>query len=386
MNREELLHAMNDIATLGETRALTDDELANYGDLEAALKAFQATDELRARNSAYNTAVSPIVKAVAAKGGDVEKRAFENYLRTGIDLELRAQSIGTPSEGGYLVNEIFRDKLVERQISYGGLANVAEQVTTDSGAPMSWPVVADWNEDAATITAEAAAFTTGGDIVFDQDNLNVFKYTTEGAGNLPLRVSVEMLQDAGFDVSGYVAKVFADRLARLQATHFATGTGSGQPLGLIYGDTDIEVDTWNYAALLEVESTLDPAYLDGASWIMHSSTWAAIRGMQDLDDRPLLLDGQGVSGSSISRTLLGYNVVIDNSFPAFGSATGNYAAFGRLRDAYVVRRLTNGITVVVDPYARKANGEVEYVGYQRVGGTVQDPNAYVTIGKTEDSA
>jgi len=53
-------------------------------------------------------------------------------------------------------------------------------------------------------------------------------------------------------------------------------------------------------------------------------------------------------------------------------------AFGDFREAYVVRRVRE-LEVIADPYARKMNGQVEYVAWQRAGGTVQNRCAYILI-------
>jgi HK97 family phage major capsid protein len=76
--------------------------------------------------------------------------------------------------------------------------------------------------------------------------------------------------------------------------------------------------------------------------------------------------------------LLGYPVVIDNYAPNAANDT-NFMAFGDFREAYLWRNVAD-VNVIQDPYARKSNGEVEYVAWHRAGGTVQNRCAYVIIG------
>ena len=83
----------------------------------------------------------------AEKRDDTLERAFSSYLRTGKEnadlVELRAQSEGTGTEGGFLVPDGFRDKLVERMKAFGGLAQVVENLSTSDGRNLPWPTIDD---------------------------------------------------------------------------------------------------------------------------------------------------------------------------------------------------------------------------------------------------
>jgi HK97 family phage major capsid protein len=65
--------------------------------------------------------------------------------------------------------------------------------------------------------------------------------------------------------------------------------------------------------------------------------------------------------------------------PLLSSAGDTFPiAYGDFREAYVIRRVAN-LVVVVNPYSRAANGEVEFTAWERADGNIQNRNAYVIL-------
>lgn len=380
------LQAIIDGATAedGTPRAMTEDEQERYAALEQELRRLQSDQEIRARQAAYLT---PVVTRGARGGGKAvseEQRAFSHWLRTG--QETRALSKGTDAAGGYLVPDEWRDKLVECIRTFGGFINEAEQITTSDGRTMFWPTIDDGTNEAA-ITAEAAAFTGGADPTFSEGNLGAYKYTTTGAGNNPLKVSVELLQDSMIDLDSKLRELFGRRIHRKQARDAVVGTGSGQPKGILNGTADFNLSTTNtwdqtnngWEDLVDIETILDDEYLQNAKWLMNKTTYAQIRKLKDGNGRPLInTSTDGISGRVGGRELMGYPVIIDSYAPNAADNT-NFMAFGDFRQAYIWRTVAD-LSVIQDPYTSKSTGQVEYVAWQRGSGTVQNRCAYVLIG------
>lgn len=385
------LQAIIDGATSddGTERPLTDEEAARYEELERELRKAEKDQELRARQKAYLTPVRGLrTDGDRSKDKDAENRAFNRWIRSlGSEVETRTLSRGTDTAGGYLVPDEWRDKLVECMRSFGGFINEAEQVNTSHGRTMYWPTIDDGTNEGA-IVAESAAFAGGADPSFGEGNLGAYKYTTTGAGNNPLRVTVELIQDSMIDIDARLRDLMGRRIHRKEARDAVVGTGSGQPKGILNGTADFTLSTTNlwdqtnngWQDLVTIETLLDDEYLNNAKWLMNRTTYAQLRTLSDSNGRPLIgMGDNGIDqGIGRQRTLLGYPVVIDNYAPNAATAT-NFMAFGDFREAYVWRRVAE-LNVIQDPYARKSNGEVEYVAWERAGGTVQNRCAYVIIG------
>jgi HK97 family phage major capsid protein len=390
---EEILAALAAIIEEAGAEALTDDQAERYEQLETELAVAQRDVQIRSRQQAYETPVPGFnvgrEVAVTQEGTELD-RAFDHYLRTGVAnqdiVELRAQQVGTDSEGGYLVSPQFRQKLVEVQAAYGGLAAEVDSFTTERGGTVEYPSLDD-TANVGDITAEEAAFADGDDLAFGTVTLGAFKYTSSGAGTTtPLRVSVELLQDAEFDVQGLVSRALGTRIARKQAADWVNGNGTTLPFGILHdgltADVVLDVEaTIDYDELLDVEDALDPAYEQNAKWVFSKSTWTAIRRIVDDAGRPIIFDqaASGIGGRP-EKQLLGYPVVLDQACNARtqDGVDGGFALLGDLREAYVIRRVKN-LTVVVNPYTRMNNGQVEYVAWERADGNIQNRSAYVTL-------
>lgn len=391
MTVEEILAAMQavideatDSADPAAEPALTDEQASRYEALEGQLKRAQKSAEIQKRNAAYNS-VKPVVSHTTANTDNTLDRAFSDYLRTGhvnSDMtQLRAQAEGTGSAGGFLVPDTFRNKLVERMKAFGGIANVVETYTTGDGSPVNWPTIDD-TANVGEIVAEGGTFASGADMTFGEANLGAYKYMAGGGSNLPLRVSVELLQDAAFDVEGLISRKLGERIARIQATHLVSGTGVAQPLGIKTGLTGVQSvgATITYADLVTYIHSVDPEYRKSARWAFNDASLAIIRKLVDGDNRPLIQPaGSGLEGSPGGDSLLGYPVTIDQAFPTFAAnTTTNWGVFGDLTEGYVVRRVKD-VQIVVDPYGRAANGQVQFTAWARMDATQQNTNAYVAL-------
>lgn len=393
---EAILTDMQAVLDGAQGRNLTADEVTTYTGLEAELATARASEGIRNRDAGYRTVVHG---PGAARTGHVDEtgptdleRAFNTYLRTGkVTAEMtalqpsNALSEGTGSEGGYLVPDSFRTKLVERLKAYGGIATVAEEINTSDGRPLPWPTVDDV-ANVGEIVEEGGTFSAGADIVFGTASLGAYSYMSGGPSSSPVRVSRELLQDAAFDVEALISRLLGIRIGRIQAVHLARGSGVGQPLGLLTGKTGIELvaDTAGitYDDLVNFKHSVDPAYREGGSckWVMNDTSLALIEKIKDSHGDPVALQGRTVDGDASVTRILGYPVVIDQACAdiVVANNTINWGAFGDIRQGYVVRRVKE-VEVLVNPYARQQYRQIEFSAWARMDATQQDSNAYVAL-------
>lgn len=388
LTRDELLEAMRALIEGAEDEPLSDEDSQRYEDLERQLATLNRSDEIRARQRAYESPVPghvPPVRMAVKSEEEEREQAFDRYMRTGdrgILAEFRAQSVGVDSEGGFTVPEVFRQKLVDRLVAFGGVAPEVETISTSGGEDMRWPTLDD-TANTGEIAAENTAPAGGADLVFGEITLGAFRYVAPGAGALPLRVSVELLQDSAFDIQSLVQRKLGERIARQQATHWVTGGGTTEPFGL---DTNTTTEsTFTGATILKDElidalHDVDPAYRPSAVWTFNDATLAEIRKLEDTTGRPLLQPFATSSIETISGfQLLGHRVVIDQAWADYvDGGTNRWGAFGDLREGYVIRRVRD-LQLIVNPFSRANEGQVEFVLWARADGNVQNPNAYTVL-------
>lgn len=407
---EDILAEMRSLVDTAEqeNRSLTVDEIRTYENYERNLIT-KRNDELRSRHEGYLKPASVRsdvhVHTTVSKPDDEYNRAFDRYLRTGdvgILSEFRAQSAGVGSEGGFTVPEAFRQKLVDRLVDFGGLASVAEVITTAGGEAMRWPTLDD-TANTGVIAAENTAPASGGaDLVFGEKTLGAFRYVAPGTGNLPLRVSVELLQDSAFDVQSLVTRKLGERIARQQADHWTEGDGTGEPLGIAGPGPEVN-GTYTLATqqfttppamptthneLIDAMLQVNEAYHPNAVFVVSFNAWGQLRKLVDADNRPILQpDSTSSIGSAPGFNLEGHPIIIDSSFDNFAApanpGVGNTAnftwgVFGDIRETYVVRRVRD-LQLVVDPFTRANEGQVQFTMWARADGTIQNDFSAVLL-------
>lgn len=369
---------------------LSGEILDRYEGFAAELQSRRQNDATSKRRLAEikfrHDAITGNLKAAPEAGlyeSDDYKAAFTKYLRNGdkVVMEQFAQSIaGDGTQGGYMVPDGFLARIVETQKAYGGIARVADSITTSDGIPLRWASNDD-TANVASIAAEGSAGSTGADKVFGEVTLGAFSYDATGASNLPLKVSKELLQDAAFDVESFIGRNLGTRIGRKQAADFATGDGSGKPTGLLAKTPDVMSATTLLAALIEHHFQVDAAYRDAGNckWVLSDTTLAKAYGSVDGNGRPLFIpEAQSGGSDRPAGMLLGYPVIIDN-----GAA--NLVAFGDIRQGFIIRYV-KGVQVDVDPYTYISTRQIGFHAWARADSNIQDAAAYSVSDYTSVNA
>ena len=182
---EEITSAMTALVDGAAGRSLTDEEVTQYTDMETELANVKRDGDIRARNAAYNTVRSPAGVPSATPRAEDYMAGIRNYMLTGkpnADLIRNDQSEGVPSQGGYLVPDQFRVKLVEKLKQFGGIASVADHYTTGNGNPVDWPTIDDTG-NVGEIVQEGNTFSSGADLVFGTNSLGAIRFMNGGSGS-----------------------------------------------------------------------------------------------------------------------------------------------------------------------------------------------------------
>jgi len=202
-------------------------------------------------------------------------RAFWNSMRNRNSYEvMNALSIGTDSEGGYLVPDEYEKKLVEAlgdEVFFRSLATV---IKTSSG-DRKIPIVTSKGE--AAWIDEGGAFPESDDS-FGQTSIGAYKLATM------IKVSDELLNDSVFNIENYISKEFGRRIGAKEEEAFFIGDGKGKPTGLFpSADVGVTVATTNitFDDVMDLYYSLRAPYRNKASWLLNDSTVKAIRKLKD---------------------------------------------------------------------------------------------------------
>jgi HK97 family phage major capsid protein len=388
---EDILQQLQQIIDGAQGRDLTDDEVQRYEALEGKMERARRTAEVQKRNAAYRAVpAGQILHVAAAKNDDTLERAFAAFLRTGQEngdiAELRAQGEGVGAQGGYLVPEGFRNKIVERMKAFGGIGNVVENITTDTGAPLPWVSVDDTGNTGEVVN-ENGAWVSGAPLVFGTNELSAYTYAAGDTNGVGILVPRELAQDSAVDLEGLVTRKLGERLARALAPHLVSGDGVKKPLGLVTGLTGVQITHAGikYDDLINIVHSVDPAYREsGCRWAFNDATFKTIKLIKDSNGDPIWrpLDANMATNSEggSNGVLLDYPVTIDQGFANINLAsnTVNFGAFGDLQRGYV-KRMVRDVQMIVNPWSYANKRQIEYSAWMRADGTQQDTNAYVAI-------
>lgn len=296
-------------------------------------------------------------------------------LRNDIPEGIRnTMSTTTGSEGGNTVQSDVARELINSLKEFGGMREVSEVFVTEGGNPLSYPT-SDGTSEVGELVAENAS-ATDADPTFGTVSLNTFKYSSK-----VITVPIELLMDSEIDVEALVRGRLQERLGRITNQHFTTGSGSGQPRGVVTGSSAGKVGTTGqtttviYDDLVDLQHSVDPAYRKlGAGFMMADSSLKVVRKLKDSQNRPIFVPGYeaGVPGG-MPDSLLGAPLHINNDVAAMAANAksilfGHYKKY-KIRDvlAIMMFRFTDSA------YAKK--GQVGFLAFMRAGGNLVDTAA-----------
>lgn len=330
-------------------------------------------DEKKERNKQHRSAFENWVR-YGQSGLTQEERGLlslyrvtEMISRDDLPPQFRAQAVGTGSAGGYLIPQGFSEELETSLKAFGGMRQAARAFPTPSGNDIPWPTV----DDTAN-TGELLAENTGAasqDVAFGQVILKAYKYSSK-----VVLVPIELLQDSYFDIGALLRDLLTTRIGRITNTHFTTGTGTGQPKGVVTEAGSGKVGTTGqttsviYDDIIDLEHSIDPAYRAGALYMMADSSLKVVKKLKDTQGRPLWWPGLG-AGSLADRangpTLNGYSYVINQDVAAMG-ANAKSILFGDFQK-YIVRDvMAISLLRLEERYAEL--GQVGFIAFSRHDG------------------
>jgi len=307
--------------------------------------------------------------------GEAHTGAFEKWARKGIEgdleaLEKKAITLNNgDASGGFLVPETWevgiRDDL--RTLSPIRSRSTVIQVSSDDyrylknlrGLQTGWVGETDARPETATPTLSETKVPMG-EI-----------YANPAA-------SQRALDDAFFDLEGWLNQNISEEFAIEENKAFVTGNGINKPMGILATAGLPTVASGAAAAIsnpdviVEMIYKMSAAYRSGAAFYGNGATTAGLRKLKDGQGNYIWQPGL-VAGTP--ATLGGYEQVELEDMPAV--AAGAFPMFfANLRQGYMIADRI-GIRTLRDPYTHKPF--VHFYATKRVGGMVQDAKAFVVL-------
>lgn len=274
-----------------------------YADAEAIsnqLKRQKALDELSGINVdadlSEHRAPATLTDADEKKSKDLEKRAFERFLRRGPQglsreqaaiLDKRALQADVSTAGGYVVPpaEFLTDwwKDIDDQLWMRKLASVHQITTSDSmGAPSidAYPEDSDWTAELTSVDADTA-------MKFGRRDLKPHLATKR------ILVSEKLLRVSP-GIEGKVRERLAYKAAITMEKAYISGNGSNRPLGVFTASalgisTGRDVSTDNTTTAVTFDGLLNAKYAmkegyrrsKNCAWLAHRDFYKMVSKLKD---------------------------------------------------------------------------------------------------------
>jgi len=381
---------MSDVETPAETKASVTEFLRNFNTFKEDVS--KRMTEMTTRIERIDRKSAELRRPALATRAAEEtphRKAFGGYIRQGdedafkaLGLEGKGYNTAVAAEGGFLVDPQTSEMVSHVLRSGASIRAVSRVVQVEASA---YDVLVDHGDVGAGWITE-----TGGsvaDLTPSVDRISVALHELSAAPSASQRI----LDDAAFDMEGWLAERIADRFLRAESDAFVNGDGVNKPAGFLTKPTVADA-SWSWGsigyvatgtsgdfdpnapadALVDLVYSLGAEYRAGAVFVMNSKTAGEMRKMKDTHGRFLWVEG--LAGDQPAR-LLGYPVQIVEAMPEIGP-DAHAIAFGDFAHGYTIAERPD-LRILRDPFTNRPN--VTFFATKRVGGDVTDYAAIKTL-------
>lgn len=274
-------------------------------------------------------------KAMLQAGGDFSEMSTEaRAALRGLTQEFRTQTTG-PTSAGVLVPTTLAASINIAMALHGPMydGDVVTEISLANGAPFDLPQVDDTDSEAAAASEGAVpADDDSADLTINKASLGAFDFITPW-----IKWSLALSMDSGFGYEALLSKIIGEQLGRKANRALTTGTGSGQPLGVVNGSllgvTAASATLITFDNIKDLIHSVDPAYRSApkARFMMHDNSVKALSKIKDSNG--VFIWQYGDVSKGVPATLEGKPVSINQAM-AGAEAASKPIIFGDMAEYY----------------------------------------------------
>lgn len=223
---------------------------------------------------------------------------------------------------------------------------------------------------ATTSTGSAGVVEEGNLIPEDGDKFTQFPVRSYKIASIA-KLKESFVSDNDFNLEKYLTTDFARRFGRAEENLFINGHGVTNQTGILSVSESVnakETNTLSYDEIVELYFSIEAEYRKDAVFIMNDETAFYLRTLKDDDGNYLWNPNKD--------TIFGKEVLISPYMPSIKSGK-KPIIFGDLSFYWIIERKPLAIQVLSELY--KNQGQVGFIGYERVDGKLIRPEAVKTI-------
>lgn len=319
--RNSIVEEINNLFKGAETekRALTEDEQSTFEAKTAELKALDKTIEAKREARSLTmmdveTPKTPEAKEEKRSTEELEERAFETYLR-----EQRIASNMEKGSNGAVIPTTIANRIIDTVKQVAPIYALTTKFNVKG--KLQFPVAKDsittgYQKEFTDIASSAVGFT----------NVELDGYLIGALS----KVSVSLINNAQFDIVGYVVNKIAQSIAEFLEKELIVGATN------IKGITDasyegagvVKVETATKGKLIaddliDTQAALKMNVQDGCAWLMNQAMLTKVRKLTDNNGQYILNPDLR---TSFGYELLGKPVMISDEMPDDTVVYGNWSA------------------------------------------------------------
>lgn len=369
VEQKQMIEEMNKV--FGQFKKANDqlhEEVKQYGmatgEVKGLVETLQAKmDEYELKSQRINTAPG----AGGEAGQTAETKSMLDYMRKGTVPEVKALSMDSDPDGGYMIPEQMESTIITRIRDFSPVRQVASKSTISMGNALKIPREGETDFEAGWVGERQSRPVTG---TGDLEMLRIVLHEMYAQPS----ATQQLIDDPAFNFEGYINQRIADLLSRKEAYAFINGDGNNKPVGLLVS-TEVEEITkaLTFDGLIGLQSELRQVYAARANFMFNRVTLGYIRTLKDKNDQYLWQPSTQVGKPN---TLLGDPYVVADDMPSATSAgTLVTGATPILYGDFSAYRIVDkqGIRTLRDPYTSKPN--VLFYTTKQVGGDVVNDQA-----------
>jgi HK97 family phage major capsid protein len=302
------------------------------------------------------------------------RNAFMQFAMTG-NMSEEFRAVAMTSGNSAVIPTTVLNQIVEKLESYGNILPLVTKMnypagiaipTSELASPAIWTTETDMSNTGIAVEGKVT-----GSVTFAA-------YPLVKAIGLSFLARVQTL--SAFEAA--IANNVSSAMAKAMESAIISGTGSGQPKGILKETAAKTVElskTLAYEDIVKIKKAIPSAYRTGAVLVMNEATFYSFLSIVDKQGQPVARMNQGIDGEP-NYEIFGTRVIVTDFMKDYDSAgKGETVAFAVQLDKYV---MNTAYDIDLVTYIDNATRNKVYQSVAAVDGKLVDKNGLVFINKS----
>lgn len=387
MNEKELIEKRNDLQekmegildlAKKEKRAMNENEVKDFDEMEKEIKDIDATLERNARINKMELKKVEDKKELTQEEKDV--KAFAQFIRNTVNgVPQNSETQLSKADNGSIIPKTIAQKIIDKVVEISPL--YASATRYDAKGTLAVPKYDDTTDDVTVDYADEFD-----ELVSHSGKFNTVELTGFLIGALT-KISKSLLNNNDFNLTDYVVNKMAEKFKLFYEGECLNGTASKiSGIAGSYDSTNMKITLENKSSvtadeLIDIQETVPDTYQVNAYWIMNRDTRKKIRKLKDSDGNYIL---NRAFNEKWDYELLGKPVYCSEKAEKLGTASKPVIFYGDFSGLAVKESEAMEIQILLERFATQH--AIGVVGYSELDAKVENTQKIaVAVSGTEDT-